>query len=64
MCRETLFSWRPLLSLCCGLVVGFIPVQDDIIVQAEERKYCLKILHEIHPLHAAFNPKTLLLNSH
>ncbi len=52
MCRETLFSWRPLLSLCCGLLVGFIPVQDDIIVQAEGRKYCIKILHEIHSLHA------------
>lgn len=39
MCRgETLFSCRPLLSLCCGLLVGFIPVQDDIIVQAEGKK--------------------------
>lgn len=35
---ETLFSCRPLLSLCCGLLVGFIPVQDDIIVQAEGEK--------------------------
>lgn len=35
---ETLFSCRPLLSLCCGLLVGFIPVQDDIIVQAEGRR--------------------------
>lgn len=52
MCRETLFSWRPLLSLCCGLLVGFISVQDDIIVQAERRKYCIKTLQEIHPLHA------------
>lgn len=34
MCRDSLFSWRPLLSLCYGLLVGFIPVQDDIIVQA------------------------------
>lgn len=39
MCRETLLSWRPLLSHCCGLLLGFIPVQDDIIVQAECRKY-------------------------
>ena len=42
MCRETLFSWRPLLSLCCGLLVGFIPVQDDIIVQAEGEKILYK----------------------
>lgn len=27
---------------------GFIPVQDDIIVLAGRRKYCVKILHEIH----------------
>lgn len=33
MCLETLFLWRPLLSLCCGSLVGFISVQDDIIVQ-------------------------------
>lgn len=31
---SALFSCRPLLSPCCGLLVGFIPVQDDIIVQA------------------------------
>lgn len=51
MCREILFSWRPLLSFCCGLLVGFIQVQDDIIVQAGGG-YCIKILHEIHSLHA------------
>lgn len=38
MCRDSLHSWRPLLSLCCGLLVGFILVQDDIIVQAEAEK--------------------------
>lgn len=38
MCRDALFSWRPLLSLCCDLLVGFIPVQDDIIVQAGAEK--------------------------
>lgn len=43
MCSHTLFSWRPLLSFCCGLLVGSIPVQDDIIVQAKGRKYCKNI---------------------
>lgn len=52
MCSDTLFSWRPLLSFCCGLLVGSIPVQDDIIVQAEGRKYCKKIVYESHSSHA------------
>lgn len=38
MCRDSLFSCRPLLPLCYGLLVGFIPVQDDIIVQAVAEK--------------------------
>lgn len=38
MYRDSLLSWRPLLSLCCGLLVGFIPVQDDIIVLAVAEK--------------------------
>lgn len=58
MCRETLFSWRPLLSLCCGLLVGFILVQDDIIVRAEGRKYCIQTPHAWISDH-----KVLLLNS-
>lgn len=64
MCRETLFSWKPLLSLCCGLLVGFIPVQDDIIVQAEREntveRYCRKSIHfTAAPVHKAL----LLQNS-
>lgn len=54
MCRETLFSW-PLLSLCCGLLVGFIPVQDDIIVQAWGEKILCK--------NTAWNPLIARLHS-
>lgn len=57
--RETLFSCRPLLSFCCGWLVGFTPVQDDIIVLAEGKKkrkkntletYCMKSTLHAYPI--------------
>lgn len=63
MCRDTLFSWRPLLSFCCGLLVGSIPVQDDIIVQAKGRKYCKNIIGMQIYCMPVLQHRALLLNS-
>lgn len=51
MCRETLFSWRPLLPSVVVCWWGLFQFKMTSWSRQRGRKYCIKILHEMHSFH-------------